>query len=181
MSPAARVVLGEIVGPVGNRGVLRVRLAGDDARNLKRASEVTLTTDPNASETPRYAVRAVSEAKGAFVRLELAGVESPEAAEALIGLLVVVDEGVLEPLPEGEYYWYQLIGCQVWSHTGEQLGTLKGLWDTGAHDLLVVAREDGRELWLPAAGELVRELNPGARRIVIEVPEGLLEAQNEDH
>lgn len=181
MSPAARVVLGEIVGRVGNRGALRVRLAGDDARNLKRASEITLTTDPHAPEAPRYTVRAASDAKEGFARLELAGVESREAAEALTGLLVVVDEDILEPLPEGEYYWYQLIGCQVWSHTGEQLGVLKGLWETGAHDLLVVAREDGRELWLPAARELLRELDPGAGRIVVEVPDGLLEAQREDH
>lgn len=176
----ARVVLGELVGRVGYRGALRVRLAGDDARNLKRADRVALTTDPDTSDARHYGVAAVEETPGGFARLELAGVATREAAEALQGLLVVVDEAVLEPLPEGEYYWYQLVGCEVWSHAGARLGTLKELWDTGGHDILVVEDQAGRELLLPAARELLRELDPGAGRIVVEVPAGLLEGRSED-
>jgi len=157
-----------------------VRLAGDDARNLKRARWVSLTSDPEASEGQRCEVTSVAEMPGSFARLQLAEVTTREAAEALLGLLVVVDAGVLEPLPEGEYYWYQLVGCEVWSHAGSRLGTLKGLWATGGHDLLVVEGEDGCEILLPAARELLRAFDPRAGRIIVEVPEGLLEARAED-
>lgn len=164
---------------MGYRGALRVRLAGDDARNLKRAPRVALTTDSEASEARHYEVASVTEIPDGFARLQLEGVRTREAAEELLGFLVVVNDVVLEPLPEGEYYWYQLVGCQVWSHTGSRLGTLKGLWETGGHDILVVEEEGGREMLLPAERELLRELNPQAGRIVVEVPEGLLEARAE--
>jgi 16S rRNA processing protein RimM len=108
------------------------------------------------------------------VLLSLRGVESREAARALAGLLVAVDARHLEPLPSGEFYEYQLVGCTVVSQDGRALGKVRALWDTGAHGVFVVEDERGEELLLPAAPELLREVDVERERIVIEVPEGLL-------
>ena len=78
-------------------------------------------------------------------------------------------------LPHGEHYWYEWIGCAVEASDGRKLGTVKELWETGAHDVLVVEDETGRELLLPAARALLREVDVAGRRIVIEVPAGLLD------
>ena len=83
--------------------------------------------------------------------------------------------GALPALPEGEWYWYQVVGCRVESHDGRAIGVVRELWETGAHDVLVVEGDDGRRRLLPAARELIREVDVAGRRIVVEVIEGLLD------
>jgi 16S rRNA processing protein RimM len=176
MSRATRVVLGEVVGAHGTRGELRVRHLGDGPESLLRAPEVELVAaGEDAPASGRHAVSAARPGRRGEVRMALAGIASREAAAALAGLLVAVDARSLEPLPDGEYYCFELVGCAVEASDGRTLGTLRAHWDTGAHGVLVVEGDDGREVLLPAAPELVREVDPARRRIVIEVPEGLLD------
>lgn len=104
-------------------------------------------------------------------RLKLEGVDSREAAEAQTGLLVCCDPAALEALPSGEFYWYELIGCTLWSSEGRRLGVLRSLLATGAHDVFVVECEGGEELLLPAVESLIREIDPVTQRIVVEVPQ----------
>jgi 16S rRNA processing protein RimM len=56
------------------------------------------------------------------------------------------------PLPDGEYYWVDLVGAQVVNRQGATLGTVRGLRSNGAHDILEVER-DGRQP--PAAPVLI--------------------------
>lgn len=177
----ARVVLGKITGAHGSNGELRVRWLGDGPENLLRAPRVALGADAgNASETASerwYEVRRSTSGRGGEVWIELEGIESREAAAALTGLHVIGDVAHLETLPAGEHYWFEWIGCAVSTVDGRALGKVKSIWDAGAHDVLVVAEEEtGRELLLPVVRALLREVDVEARRIVIEVPEGLLPA-----
>jgi 16S rRNA processing protein RimM len=52
---------------------------------------------------------------------------------------------------------------------------VKEIWETGAHDVLVVEGEDGRRVLLPAAREFLREVDVAGRRVVIDVIPGLLD------
>jgi 16S rRNA processing protein RimM len=49
------------------------------------------------------------------------------------------------------------------------------LWETGAHDVLVVAGQDGQRRLVPAAQEFLKEVDVQQRRIVIEAIPGLLD------
>lgn len=171
MVPASRVVLGEVLGPHGRRGALRVRLHGDDAHHLAAAEHVELGDHAGDPRARRYAVREAAAGRGGEARLFLDGVESPEAAESLAGLLVLGDPEQLDPLPPGEFYWYQLVGCAVFDEGGASLGRVSGLLETGAHDVLVVEEEGGTERLFAAADALLLEVDPEAGRIVIAVPE----------
>ena len=170
-----RIVIGKALGAHGTRGEVRVRWMGDGPGNLMRAPRVALAEDPEDPAARWYDVNEVASGRGGEVRVELRGIETREAAAALAGLLVLGDPSHLEPLPAGEHYWYEWIGCTVFASDGRKLGTVKELWAAGAHDVLVVEDEAGRNLLLPAAGALLREVDVVARRIVIEVPEGLLD------
>ena len=64
-----------------------------------------------------------------------------------------------------------MIGCQVWSDAGAYLGRVTGWIETGAHDVFVVQGEGGDEQLLPAAQDLLQEVDPAAGRIVLSVPE----------
>ena len=177
------MVLGEIVGATGHRGALRVRWLGDGPDNLRRASRVALASGGEAGRERAaerwHEVRCAEPDRREELRIELVGVESREAAEALTGLLVIGDASQLETLPPGEHYWFEWIGCCVSSADGRRLGTVKEIWDAGAHDVLVVEEEESRrQLLLPVARELLREVDLDARRIVMEVPAGLEQPSN---
>jgi 16S rRNA processing protein RimM len=178
MPSAHRVVLGEVVGAHGTRGALRVLVLGDGPENLLRAPALALVDPEAGAEDPAARDREVVAARPGRtgeVRLELRGIESREAAQAARGLLVAAETRHLAPLPSGEHYWFELVGCTVESHDGRRLGTVRALLATGAHDVLVLEDERGGELLLPAAAELLKEVDVEVKRIVIEVPEGLLD------
>ncbi len=171
-------MLGKVIGAHGTRGELRVAIFGDGPANLLRAPELFLQPGPEPTETgvkTGVKVRSAVSGRPGEVRLTLQGVDSREAAQALAGALVSVPPRHLEPLPDGEFYWYQLVGCAVEAHDGRALGTVRALLETGAHDVLVVEDGEGHEILLPTAGDLLREVDVARRRIVLEVPEGLLD------
>jgi 16S rRNA processing protein RimM len=108
------------------------------------------------------------------VRIALEGVADRDAAAALRGALVVGDAERLAPLPAGEHYWFELVGCRVEAEGGRALGTVREIWETGAHDVLVVEDEAGRKHLIPAAEAFLRRVDPAAGRIVVAPVPGLL-------
>ncbi|MGH0034438.1 MAG: ribosome maturation factor RimM [Myxococcota bacterium] len=196
---APPVVLGRVVGAHGVRGQVRVRYFGDGPQSLLDQDVVWLASEATEASgatgatgkvagrsglavdlaTPGGAVRHEVLASGSGraneVRLTLEGVDGREQAEALRGQLVAVPATALESLPEGEFYWHQLLGCRVKGSDGTLVGTVRDLMETGAHDVLVVEDAEGRRHLIPAADELVHDIDLEAGEIVVEILPGLLD------
>ena len=170
-----RIILGEITGAHGVRGEVRVRIAIDSPDPLFQLESVWLGRGPSDPEARRYVVLECAPARAGQVRLRLEGVSSREAVAALVGQLITGPASVLPDLPEGEFYWYELIGCRVESESGEGVGTVREIWETGAHDVLLVENEEGVRRLVPTAGPLMTEIDLVARRIVVVDLPGLLE------
>jgi 16S rRNA processing protein RimM len=107
------------------------------------------------------------------VLLTLAGITNRDEAETLRGQLVQVPVEEAMPLPDGAYYHYQLVGLEVVTTTGERLGVLREVMETGANDVYVVDN-DGKEILLPAIADVVKSIDMEKGRIVVEVIEGLI-------
>jgi 16S rRNA processing protein RimM len=78
---------------------------------------------------------------GKGIVAHIAGVDDRTLAESFRGLEVSVPDSALPVLEDGEYYWRELQGLQVWCRNGEGrvlLGTVDYLIETGANDVLVV-------------------------------------------
>ena len=170
-----RIVLGEVVGAHGLHGQLRVRITGDAPDHLLAAEFVWLGRTATDPEARRYAVRGGGAGRAGEVRMRLEGVGARPAVEGLIGLLVSTPADWLPALPDGEFYWYELIGCQVQSESGTPAGTVREIWETGAHDVLMVEDEEGLRRLIPTAAELMKEIDLERRRIVVADLPGLLE------
>jgi 16S rRNA processing protein RimM len=181
-------VLGRVVGAHGLRGELRVRWTGDGPENLLRVARVWLADPARGPDDPAARIHEIEggrEGRSGEVRLRLRGIEDRGGAETLRGRWVVADDAELAALPEGEHYWYQLVGCRVETADGRAVGTVRELWATGratggaagAHDVLVVDAPDGTQRLIPTAGPLLREVDVGGRRIVVDDLPGLLEPQ----
>lgn len=70
--------------------------------------------------------------------VKLQGVDDCEAASAMVNCNIVVDADRLPQLQQGEYYWKDLLGCQVVTTSGYDLGKVAVMMETGANDVLVV-------------------------------------------
>ncbi len=74
--------------------------------------------------------------KGLICKLD--GIDVREDALALTNVEIGVAADLLPALPEGEFYWRDLIGCSVVTTKGYDLGKVTELMETGSNDVLVV-------------------------------------------
>ncbi|MFD2164722.1 ribosome maturation factor RimM [Thalassotalea euphylliae] len=76
---------------------------------------------------------------------KLAGIDDRDQAQRFVGAEIHVDAALLPDLPEGEFYWRDLMGMQVVTDKGYDLGQVTDIMETGANDVLVVKanRNDG--------------------------------------
>jgi len=89
-------------------------------------------------------------------------------------LLIRIPREEAIPLPEGQYYWFELVGMAVLSEAGEKLGEIVEVFATGSNDVYVMKRGK-EEVYLPATKEIVKQIDRQARTMVIHVMEGLLD------
>ena len=100
------------------------------------------------------------------------GVETRNAAEELKGLELRIPESERPPLPEGEHYLSDLVGCIMTGLDGREIGEVAAWHDYGAAPLLEVRRGD-KEILVPFTPAIWREVDLANRRIVVELPDGL--------
>ena len=170
-----RIVVGRVSGAHGLRGNLNVRYFGGDPESLLEAASLWLADGEDDPDAVAYEVVQAAPGRSNEVRMHLSGVDDRSAAESLKGRSVLVDTAALSALPEGEYYSYQLVGCRVELDDGRPIGTVAEIWSTGAPDIFVVEAEDGRQHLIPAAQGMLREVDIELRRIVVELPPGLID------
>lgn len=84
-------------------------------------------------------------------------------------LYVRADE--LPKLPDGEYYFHELIGLEAVNKDGKIMGVLSEILETGANDVYVIRKEDGSEELVPAVPQFILEVDMPKRQIRIDFPE----------
>jgi len=169
------LILGEILRPHGVRGEVRLRLLTDYPERIAKLKTVLLGKDPNGAVTP-YGVQSMR-MNPPYGLLKLNGVDDRNLADRLRNLLVMVALENAVPLEEGEFYLYELIGLDVQTESGEALGTLTEVLETGANDVYVVNSPRYGEVLIPVLPETILETNIAAKRMTVRLPDGLLPEQ----
>ena len=105
------------------------------------------------------------------------GYGSIDDAEQLAGVELRVEDATGDPLPEGDYYHRDLIGCTVVTDAGETVGKVSAVQDTHGASRIVVTGRSG-EVLIPLAEEICT-VDLAAKRIVVRPPEGLLEVNGD--
>lgn len=103
------------------------------------------------------------------------GVTTIEQAEALGRPALWVRAADRPAPPEGQFYHDALIGCRVETLAGDAVGEVTRIDETGGVPLLVVVGEGRDEVLIPLAETICRVIDPAARRIAIDPPDGLLD------
>lgn len=148
------IVLGRISGLYGVQGWVKVFSHTDPKENILHYS-------PWYVRRGREWVSMTSDAgrvHGKGLVSHLAGCDDRDAAAALVGSEIAVEREQLPPLPPDQFYWADLVGLQVRTVDGADLGVVDHLLETGANDVLVVRGE--RERLIPCVwGDVVVEVD----------------------
>jgi 16S rRNA processing protein RimM len=165
-------LIGEIVKPHGIRGEVKAYLYSEQPENLKQYKKIVLQ-EPAGSGTETYSI-IKSREQGKLAILQLENVGTREAAEALQGSRIWVNKVDFPTLDSDEYYWHQLKGLIVMTETGQELGRVTKIFNTTAHDIMVVSGA-GHEFMIPVKDDIIRNIDEQGGKIVISPPPGLLE------
>jgi 16S rRNA processing protein RimM len=155
----------------GNRGELTALALSSKPERYEKLREVYLFGGEPAGGSACPAKLEVESSwfHDSTLILKFRGVDSISDAERLSGCEVRVPIAERAPLEEGEFFESDLIGCDVVERaTGQFLGRVSAWQDAGGAGLLVVG-----ELLIPFARAICVEIDPAARRIAVELPEGL--------
>ncbi len=159
------ITIGEILAPWGIKGKLKVAVVTDFPQRFAPSSKIYISRQPMTIDSTEWH-------KGKAI-IKLNTIDSIEAAQKLRGQLVEIPNSQVYPLPEGQYYHFQIIGLEVWTTQGELLGNITEILTAGSNDNYVVSGAKG-EILIPAIADVVKSINLNKGRIVIEPIEGLL-------
>jgi 16S rRNA processing protein RimM len=163
------VLIGQIVGIHGIKGTCRIRSYAESLSVFQSGSVVFLATGDDRLR-PYETNWAKQHAKAVLVSLE--GVHTRDQAKALIGCELFVQKSRLPDPEEGSYYWFDLIGLDVFDVDQKYLGRLESIIQTGSNDVYVV-KKDGTEILIPALQKVVQHVDLKNRRMQVDLPEGL--------
>lgn len=172
-----QLVLADIVGVYGIKGWVKLKAYLEDLTILTRSDALILTPSAEARNAPSRAVKVVAvKTQGKGLVAALAGVESRNDAERLRGWSITGPATCLPTVDDGDYYWRDLIGLQVFCRDGNndvKLGEIDYLLDTGSNDVMVVKATDDsvddRERLIPwLVDTVVTQVNLDERRVMVD-------------
>jgi 16S rRNA processing protein RimM len=161
------LVVGFLRRPHGVKGEIMMDLHTDFPERL-RSGRKLLVGEEQKSMTLAGARRHKA---GMLVKFK--GIETPEDAGPYRNQWVYIKASEAPPLPEGQIYQHELFGFQVVDESGQALGELVEIIETGANDVYVVKDQTGRELLLPAIPSVILALERDRRLMRVHLLEGL--------
>lgn len=174
MGRARLCPIGRIVKAHGVKGRLKVDYFGEDPRRFPLCGEVAIEI---SGELKTYEVlEAIPRPPHLILRLK--GIERREEAETLLGKEILIRREALPALSEGEYYWIEILGMSVETEEGKHLGRVKGIFPTGANDVLIIEGKR-QEILLPVTEEVIKHVDREREIIRVQRMEGLWEAEDE--
>ena len=108
-----------------------------------------------------------------FMLIKLKGYDNINDVLQFTKKKLQVSEDQQDDLPQGQYYYRQIVGLDVKTTDGQLLGQIKEIMPTGANDVWVVARPNKEDLLLPAIPDVIKEVNLDDGLVMVELMEGL--------
>ena len=159
---AVRLAVGVFVGVHGVRGELKLQLWTDAPDHLHTVKRVWVGEE----RAPRRLVGFRSTRDRGLVRLS--NVMTPEVARTMVGQRLFIAGADARPLDENELFLFQLVGLRVVTESGEAIGTIGDVIETGANDVLVIRPEEGgQDVLYPHHRDFVVGVDLAARTMTV--------------
>jgi 16S rRNA processing protein RimM len=150
--------VGQVMGAFGLGGAVKVSPLTDFDDRFAPGSELQLAGATRRVEWSRR--------RPAGFVIKLSELDSRTIAEMYRGHYLEVEDGDLRPLPAGRWYHHQLVGLNVSTEGGRELGVLNAVLERPANDVWV-AHRDGVEYLIPATQDAVIDVDLEAGRVTV--------------
>ncbi|BCG59733.1 ribosome maturation factor RimM [Paenibacillus sp. URB8-2] len=169
------LTVGKLVNTHGIRGEIKVLSRTDFAEVRFAPGSKLLIIPEDGKGRLEVTVEAAREHKGMYI-VKLKGYSDINQVEKYKGSLIKVTEGARVELPENEYYFHDIIGCEVFTEEegNAPLGVITEILTPGANDVWVVKRPKGQDLLIPVIDDVVIDVDVPNKRVKIQLMEGLL-------
>ncbi|CAM5186984.1 Ribosome maturation factor RimM OS=Ureibacillus acetophenoni OX=614649 GN=rimM PE=3 SV=1 [Ureibacillus acetophenoni] len=167
--------VGRIVNTHGIKGEVRV-ISTTDFEETRFAPGNRLAVFKKDDKKPIWVTVESARRHKNFILLTFEGLNNINLVEPFKeGLLKVTKDQLDEDeLGENEFYYFEIIGCEVFSEEGEHLGVITEILETGANDVWELKAPTGKKHYIPYIEDVVKEIDIDEKKITIHVMEGLL-------
>ncbi|MEW4353663.1 ribosome maturation factor RimM [Streptococcus pneumoniae] len=163
--------VGKIVNTQGLQGEMRVLSVTDFTEERFKKGNHLVLFDKKDQFVMNVEIASHRKAKN-FDIIKFKGMYHINDIEKYRDFTLKVAEEDLSDLDEGEFYYHEIIGLEVYEGD-EFLGTIKEILQPGANDVWVVKRKGKRDLLLPYIPPVVLDVDVTEGRVQVEIPEGL--------
>jgi 16S rRNA processing protein RimM len=164
------VLIGKIVGVHGIKGANKFKSYADSL-SVYQPGRSLLMRDNRNRETS-IEINWVKSHTGTPL-ISFKGVTDRNQARALIGGELFIPETELPVLDEDTFYWFELIGLDVYTVQEEYIGRITSIFPTGSNDVYVV-KDRQNEVLVPALESIVIDIDLENKRMRVDLPEGLI-------
>jgi 16S rRNA processing protein RimM len=158
------LLIGKVAKPHGLRGQVKVHSFAASHESFFAGRKIYWGSD----EEKRALIISEVKVQAQSILLRFQGLDTRQQAEMISGSSLYLKTADLQPLPEGEYYWHQLIGSRVHNDQGRLLGVVEEIFSTAAHDIWVI-RTVNKEIMLPAVEDFIA---------AVDLPHGEIRVRN---
>lgn len=164
-----------VAGVHGLTGRLRIAVVSDFSERFEKNNSVFIQHDNTYRE---FTIAGFTPQKGKTALLQLDGIDDRDKALALKGLDIFIEKSEAEKtrsgLGEGSYYYYDIIGCDVY-YEERRFGTVKDILEAGAGEILIIADDRGNTFMVPFVEAMVDTGEIRKGRLDIHPVEGLID------
>ena len=162
------LAIGKVLKVHGLKGTIKVASYLESNSVINNLSEIFIVMEKGPEA---FSIEHVSfNNKGLFITLQR--IQSADAAAKLVGREVLMPSDQLDDLPEGEYYWKDLVGLAVRTEDGQELGFIDAIFSAGSNDVYV-CRSSKKEILLPAIRDVIKEIDLSKKIMIVNLLEGL--------
>ena len=161
--------VGKIVNTHGLRGEVKV-VPWTDYPEVFEDIEYVYVIRKN--ERQKLNIKGIKYQKNNLI-LKLDTINDIDEAQQYKNQVLYAERDMLGELPDGVYYIADLIGLEVVTDTGESVGVIADVFNTGSNDIYDVKREGKKNLLLPVIDEVVLDIDIDAKKVTVHMMEGL--------
>ncbi|MBK3494413.1 ribosome maturation factor RimM [Viridibacillus sp. YIM B01967] len=165
--------VGKIVNTHGIRGEVRVISQTDFPEERYVVGEQIALFKKDSKKPLRLTIATARPHKN-FILLSFEGYPNINDVEEFRDGILKVSEKQLSELEEDEYYYHEIIGCNVFDEEGNEIGQVKEIFETGANDVWTLKGVNGKDQHIPVIDDVIKEIDIDGKKIIIHVMDGLL-------
>lgn len=165
------IPVAKISGTHGIKGYLKVFSYSGNIDSLQHSGTVFLKGKTGLLQ--EFSISTVAAHGGGFI-LSLDSFNDINQVLPFVGSELCLKRSQLPEPAEDEYYWRDLIGLEVVTDMGVELGRIVDIFETGSSDIYVV-RNDDREYLIPAIADVISYVDISGNKMVITPLDGLLD------